>query len=67
MARYPDYGPDPHPRLPKPFGPVAVFRPGGLCPDTVALPSPNLTGFPHFHGCFETLPAVEAGGVKERP
>ena len=48
--------------------PVAVLRPGGLCPDTVALPSPILTGFPHFQCCFETLPAPSGtGGLKELP
>ncbi len=39
---------------------------GGLSPDTVALPSPILTGFPHFRQCIDAVPpGLTEGDVKE--
>jgi len=46
--------------------PVAALRLGGLCPDTVALPSPVLTGFPHFRRCLRRCRGSRRGGSKER-
>src|SRR5262245_1830704 len=49
---------EPRPRLPSVRLPVAV---GGLLPVTVALPSPNLTGFPNIcrWSAGITFPAVQ--------
>lgn len=53
---------EPRPRLPSQW-PVAL---GGLLPDTVALPSPVLTGFPYIGRYPSIGRGLSLPAVKER-